>query len=281
MIKPPIPPNESDRLKALLTLNVLDTDEESSFDELVEIASKFCETPIALISLVDHDRQWFKAKIGLTANETNRDISFCGHAIHSSDLFIVSDPLNDERFHDNPLVRGDLNIRFYAGAPLITSEGHAVGTLCVIDHKKKELTDDQKKFLRILSKQVVSQLELRKKFQELQSLSKKVVEQQNMLKEQEKLAVIGKLAASVSHELNNPLAIIGGTVHLLKVMIKNGEVSAKIEQHLDRIDSTVMRVGRVGGVLKSLSSREIHSYPDVESLQSAFSELLEQAKKVE
>jgi signal transduction histidine kinase len=279
MIKPPLPPDESERLRALLELNVLDTDDEVNFDELVEMASKVCETPIALISLVDKNRQWFKAKIGLSANETHRDISFCGHAIHSTDLFIVSDPQNDERFQDNPLVTGDLHIRFYAGAPLITSDWHAVGTLCVIDHKEKELTDDQKKFLKILSKQVVSQLEMRKNFRELQALSTKLIEQQKMLQEQEKLAVIGKLASSVSHELNNPLAIIGGTVHLLKSMIKNGEAPEKIEEYLDRIDSTVMRVGRVGGVLKSLSSREIQAYPDAESLQIAFTALLVQAKK--
>ncbi len=281
MIKPPKPLNENKRLECLLALEVLDTEADDNLNELVEIAARVCETPIALISLVDENRQWFKAKIGITVSETSRDISFCGHAINSSELFVVSDPTNDPRFHDNPLVTGDLHLRFYAGAPLVTSEGPAVGTLCVIDQREKNLTPEQEKFLCFLSKQVVTQLEMKKNFRDLQALSRKVLEQQDMLREQDKFTVIGKLASSVSHELNNPLAIIGGSVHILRELVKNGESSDKIILHLDRIDSTVRRVGKVGSVLRSLSTLDLKAYKDVDSLQAAFAHLLENAKKVE
>src|SRR6185295_1894172 len=129
-------PNEAKRLKVLWQYDVLDTVPEEVFDDLTELAARICEAPI---SLVDEDRQWFKAKVGVTIKETSRDISFCGHAIEQDDLFIIPDATKDERFAHNPLVTSDPKIRFYAGAPLITPDGHALGTLCVIDKVPREL----------------------------------------------------------------------------------------------------------------------------------------------
>src|SRR4051794_16942337 len=147
----PAKSNEARRLKVLWQYEVLDTVPEEVFDNLTELAARICEAPIALISLVDERRQWFKARVGTTVNETSRDISFCAHAINqASDLFIVPDASKDERFAKNPLVTSDPKIRFYAGAPLVTPDGYALGTLCVIDKSPRELRPDQKQALTLL-----------------------------------------------------------------------------------------------------------------------------------
>ncbi len=166
-MKPPIPKDEKKRLEVLWQYEVLDTVPERVFDDLTELAASICESPIAMITLVDEKRQWFKSKVGVTLNETSRDISFCGHAILQQELFIVPDASKDSRFADNPLVAGEPNIRFYAGAPLITPDGHALGTLCVIDKVPHELRPDQKRALQILSRHVMTQLELRRHALEL------------------------------------------------------------------------------------------------------------------
>ena len=163
----PIPPNETERLKALRSYEILDTEAERDFDDITRLASHICGTPIALISLIDEDRQWFKSKVGLTASETARDISFCAQGIQQPDFFEVKDAQADERFATNPLVTGDPKIRFYAGAPLVTSDGHALGMLCVKDRVPRELSPVQEAALQALSRQVVAQLELRKSLKEL------------------------------------------------------------------------------------------------------------------
>ena len=163
----PIPANETKRLKVLWQYEVLDTVPEEIFDDLTELAARICEAPIGLISLVDENRQWFKARVGTTMEETTRDISFCSHAITQSDLFIVPDAAKDARFANNPLVISEPKIRFYAGAPLFTPDGYALGTLCVIDKVPRNLRVEQQQALRILARHVVSQLELRRRSREL------------------------------------------------------------------------------------------------------------------
>src|SRR5882757_8126149 len=158
---------EAKRLKILWQYDVLDTVPEEVFDDLTELAARICEAPIALISLVDENRQWFKSKIGITVNETSRDVSFCAHAIKQQELFIIPDATKDSRFSNNPLVISDPKIRFYAGAPLITPDGHALGTLCVIDKVPRELRLEQQQALRVLARHVMTQLEIRRHAKDL------------------------------------------------------------------------------------------------------------------
>ncbi|NNF06482.1 MAG: GAF domain-containing protein [Candidatus Eisenbacteria bacterium] len=158
---PPDPPNEQARLRALRNMHVLDTMPEQVYDDLTQLAAYVCETPIALVSLVDENRQWFKSRVGLEVEETTRDESFCAHAVASGEMLLVQDSLADERFADNPLVLSDPNVRFYAGTPLITGEGHALGTVCVIDHIPRDLLPEQIEMLRAIGRQVVTHLELR------------------------------------------------------------------------------------------------------------------------
>src|SRR5882672_2312069 len=182
-MKPPIPADEKRRLHVLWQYDVLDTVPEEVFDDLTELAAHICEAPIALITLVDEKRQWFKSKVGLTVAETSRDVSFCGHAIAQSELFIVADATQDERFADNPLVTSEPGIRFYAGAPLITPDGHALGTLCVIDKVPRELRPDQKNALRVLARHVMTQLELRRRSRELMNVHKQSAKMQSKLEQ--------------------------------------------------------------------------------------------------
>jgi two-component system, cell cycle sensor histidine kinase and response regulator CckA len=163
----PLPNSEIKRLKVLWQYEVLDTVPEEVFDDLTELAARICEAPIALITLVDEDRQWFKSKIGVSVSETSRDISFCAHAIKQQDLFIIPDATKDARFANNPLVVSDPKIRFYAGAPLITPDGYALGTLCVIDKVPRELRLEQQQALRVLARHVMTQLELRRHAKDL------------------------------------------------------------------------------------------------------------------
>jgi PAS domain S-box-containing protein len=172
-MKAAIPANESERLAALRRYEILDTAAEQDFDDITLLASHVCGTPIALISLIDQDRQWFKSRHGTTTSETPREMAFCAHGILQSDVFEVGDALADDRFAHNPLVTGASKLRFYAGAPLVTPDGQAIGMLCVNDQTPRELKPEQKKALQALGRQVVAQLELRNHVKELRASEEK------------------------------------------------------------------------------------------------------------
>ena len=154
--------HETRRLAALQRYDILDTPPDQALDDITLLAAQICDTPIALITLIDGHRQWFKSKVGLSVTETPRQLAFCSVAIQHPDVMVVPDTLQDERFRDNPLVLSEPRIRFYAGAPLINEDGYALGTLCVIDQTPRQITQDQKEALQALSRLVLAQLEFRR-----------------------------------------------------------------------------------------------------------------------
>lgn len=163
-MKAPLPTDEQARLKALQRYEILDTPSEQEYDDIALLAAQICGTPIAIITLVDEDRQWFKSKIGLDVAETSRDVAFCAYAIlpDSRQTMVIRDAFEDERFVNNPLVTSSPFIRFYAGAPLVTPDNYAIGTICVIDREPRDLTEHQLEALQALARQVTLKLELRR-----------------------------------------------------------------------------------------------------------------------
>jgi len=172
------PDNEAERIKALQEFQILDTPPEEDFDALTMLAAQICGTSISLISLLDCNRQWFKSRVGLDANETAREIAFCGHSILQREVFEVKDTLEDERFAQNPLVVQDPKIRYYAGVPLVTGDDLALGTLFVIDRVPKEITPIQKQALKALATQVVRQMELRRTIRQLREAKSELIERE-------------------------------------------------------------------------------------------------------
>lgn len=226
----PLHPAEKQRLRALERYKVLDTDPEPAFDDLAKVAAHICDTPMALVSLVDESRQWFKAKVGLDATETPRDIAFCAHAIlDPGSVLQVSDPTKDERFKNNPLVTGEPNIGFYAGAPLVAETGEPLGTLCVLDTVPKALNKEQLDALQALSRQVVNQLEIRKTNHELQ-------------RRNEELA---QFAYRVSHDFKAPLSSSKNLSELLLADLADNDLqevetnAARIKQQMIKLESFV------------------------------------------
>ncbi|WGL58945.1 GAF domain-containing sensor histidine kinase [Pigmentibacter sp. JX0631] len=237
MLAAPILENEDKRIKELYDYGILDTPPEFNLDEIVFIASYICHTPISLISIIDKERQWFKANLGLNAAETPRDISFCGHAIQQDEIFIVENTEHDERFKDNPLVTADPKIKFYAGSPLITSTGYKLGTLCVIDYKPSKLNSDQERILKALAKLVIQNFEMKKLFKKIQNDEKNLIQHAKMLS-------LGEMASGIAHEINNPLMIITGKTHLMKEYIKENKTidGTYLLNEIEKIEVTKDRI---------------------------------------
>lgn len=217
----PCPENEVERLATLLEYDVLDSPSEQRYDDLTKLATRICEAPIALVSLLDGDRQWFKSHQGINITETPREYAFCTHAIfHSKNLFEIPDTQQDERFCRNPLVTETLGIRFYIGAPLVSSQGFPLGTLCVLDQIPRKLTSAQREALTVLSHQVVAQLELDRTNKQLQQekqtlhqIQNQLNSTQNSLIQAEKMATVGELVIDISQRLSDPLTFLCGNLH--------------------------------------------------------------------
>jgi len=207
LLKYPLPTNELQRVQAVRSYEIFDTEEENDYDALTSIASMICQIPVALITFIDDKRQWFKSHHGTVINENLREYSFCTHTIAAEEeIMVVSDASKDERFANNPMVTGPTKIAFYAGVPLVNSEGYALGTLCVLDQVPRELTADQKNALKILAKQVIDKIELRRKIKELATVNKELE-----LSEQRK----SDFLSIVSHELKTPITTLKANLQML------------------------------------------------------------------
>ena len=243
-----IPKNETERLKKLKSLDILDTLEEEAYDDLTLLAAQICDAPISLVSLVDQSRQWFKSHHGLDARETPREFAFCGHAIHQDDILIIEDTNLDERFKDNPLVINEPNIRFYAGAPLIFENDIRIGTLCVIDTKSRTLTQKQQLSLQALSRQVVAQLELRMQLMKMSAVDK----------------AKDKFLSVVSHELRTPMTSVHSALKILEHESEKFDepiqsmvhIASRNSDHLLKIVNDILDLSSMrAGMLKIHSSK--------------------------
>ncbi|APG59667.1 sensor histidine kinase [Christiangramia salexigens] len=218
MLRPAVPSNEERRLEAIKKLDILDSLPEETYDSITVLASQICKTPIALISILDSNRNWFKSKVGTDVPQSDREISFCGHAIlKPENLFEVPNTLTDERFKDNPLTFSENGgVRFYAGVPIKDDDGYAIGTLCVLDTKEHHLDESQKVALKALAKQVELLFEYRKKNKSLEKMKDQLDENNRVLRE---------FASTVSHDLKMPLANMILTADVLKA-----KYSSKLDQ---------------------------------------------------
>lgn len=232
MVSPHIPADDHRRLKELYRYEVLDTSYEDEFNDVVQLAATICKTPIALISMVDAKRQWFKAKYGIEDNEFARDISFCGHTIALENaIFEIEDATKDERFIDNPLVTGEPYIRFYAGVPLINSNGFKVGTISVLDTKPGILNAEQVFTLQTMAKQVVKLLD--------QNLLNKQLEQQQV-KLQQQMEMQNRILSIIAHDVRNPIGAVKSIIELNARKILSQEDSVELMNMAGKqIDGTV------------------------------------------
>ncbi|MFG1606039.1 ATP-binding protein [Actinoplanes sp. NPDC049265] len=232
-MRAPLPEDEPARLAALHDAQVLDTAPEEDFDDIALLASEICGTPMGLVSLVDTDRQWFKAKIGLDIEQTHRDMSFCAHAIHGHELFEIPDAAQDHRFADNPMVLADDGIRFYAGAPVVLDGTHSVGTVCVVDHVPRELTGAQRRALRSLARHASVQLELRRYARHAGAISDRLRHLDRMK---------DSFLATVSHELRTPLSSIRGYLEMLLEDDFDAETSRRFLSVMQRNSDRLLRL---------------------------------------
>lgn len=241
---------EKERLECLRSYHIVDTSPEIEFDRITDLASKIAGTKVAVISFVEQDRQWFKSKVGIEAQGTPREIAFCHHTIQNDELMIVSDATRDIRFKNNPLVKGDPHIRFYAGAPLISKKGYRLGTLCVFDSQKVELDENQQNALVNLANQVMSLMELRK-YQE------DVEHYQELLHKSAKLSVLGEMSASLAHEINNPLSVVmGHASELLNDMTKDPTMKP---EYIESVTAILNGAQRISNITKGVKSYSLNS----------------------
>ncbi|AJR04006.1 sensor histidine kinase [Siansivirga zeaxanthinifaciens] len=248
MIKPQLPENESERLEEVKKYNLLDTLPESDFDDIANLIAKVCNVPISLITLLDKDRNFLKAHIGITENESPRALSLCGHAILTDEpIFIVENTREDIRFHDNPIITGN-NIGFYAGVPLINPEGYALGTLCVYDHVPRTLTAEQKETLIILSKQVINLFELR---------YKNIVLNKTLSDLEERHQTLKTFANKISHDLKSPLANITSLSQLFKeeLLQENAKTNLEYLNYIEESADTLRAY--IDGILKHYKSEAL------------------------
>lgn len=239
-----LPPNEAERLEALRGYGILDTPREAAYDEIVELASRICKTPIAIVNLIDDGRQWFKAEVGLGVRETPLPASICAHAILQNDLFQVPDTLADPRFADNPLCTGEPHLRFYTGALLRSPDGHPLGTLCVLDYQPRQLDEQQLFALQVLANQVRTQMELRRA-----------------------LGDSDLMMREIDHRVKNSLALVSGVLNLQTNASDDPAVKEALGQARDRISG-------IAQLHKHLHDAEQHNRIEIDAFLGSVVEAL-------
>lgn len=262
MIEPDFPKNEKERLSAVHNYRLLDTLPESDFDNITSLISTICEVPISLITLLDADRNFLKSHHGLDIQESPRNISFCGHTILQDEIFIVEDAREDIRFKDNPIVDG-FNAIFYAGVPLVTKTGIALGTLCVYDHEPRTLSETQKQALKTTAKQVVNLFDLRLNNRLLAESKQELIDRNNEL---------GKFASHVSHDLKSPLANIMSLTDFLKEDKGNTFTEESIEYISFIEESAESLKNYIDGILIHYKANELLNEEKEEVLLNPFFE---------
>lgn len=266
-----IPDNEAERLNALREYSILDTLPEKDFEDITKIASEICQTPISLITLIDAERQWFKSKIGIDSAETHRDHAFCAHALNTpNEILNVKDSREDKRFADNPYVTGDPNVVFYAGVPLVNQDGYALGTICVIDQKPRELNEMQLSSLRALSNQIVHLFELRKANRLLKEMEQEIKDRNRDLEQ---------FGYMISHDIKSPIRNIISLAGILKVSLK-GKVGTYEQEVIDHITNTSARLktlidGIIGYYLDLNINTQDKKEIDVQTLMAELISLLD------
>lgn len=250
MKKAELPLNESERLQALEAYAILDTRAENIYDDVVQLASQIAGTPISLISLVDDDRQWFKAKVGVEASQTSRDVAFCAHAILDDQPMVIQDALEDDRFYDNPLVTGDPNVRFYAGIPLVTPSGYNLGTLCVMDDQPRNLSQEQIFGLKTLANQVIRNFELRRLLNQEKKKNDLIETQRDGLIRSRQFQQ--RLLQIIGRDIREPLV---GLKTMLQLLFRGKLNESDLEEigpealgHLDRSQALIDNLMRWGEV---------------------------------
>jgi GAF domain-containing protein len=253
MQTPALPPDEAERLTALQALNILDTPPEARFDRITRLAARLFDVQIALVSLVDANRQWFKSCYGLEERETGRDISFCGHAILQPETMIVPDALVDPRFADNTLVTHEPHIRFYAGQPLNSSDGHRVGTLCIIDRRPRQLSDAEKQTLKDLAiwvERELSSVELTEALKQLQKANIRLARLSQ---------VRGEFVHIVSHKFRTALTGIQGFSEMMRdesfSIAEIREYAADINEDAQRLNQMIAELLEVDRVAAQADSK--------------------------
>jgi len=247
-VKAKLHPDEAERLEALRRYNILDTPREEEFEDVVRVVAAICEVPISVITLLDEGRQWFKAEVGLGVRETPMESSICAHAILEQELMIVPDTLGDRRFQDNPLVTGNPHLRFYAGALLETPEGLPLGTVCVLDYKPRNLTDNQRALLRLMASQVMKMLELRRF---------NATEREGRLKAEALVRENATLARESDHRVMNSLQLVSSVLALQGRTSENPEVKEQLESARSRVQAiaTVHKQLHLAGSLDVIDIR--------------------------
>lgn len=261
--------DEQLRLRALYDYQILDTAPELPYEDITRLASMIFKTPMAAVSLVEKNRQWFKSKLGLDCVEAPISDSICASVVETKKTMVIKDASQDSRFKNYWIVENEPHVRFYAGAPLITPDGHAIGALCIFDDQVRNISSFEVEALEALSRQVVNQLELRKASINFKDAHEKIHEQEMQLIHNAKLASIGEMATSIAHEINNPLTIINGNVGLLRRLFQQIQgVPPKGKQYLDSIENTVTRIDKIIRGMKALSHNGSRDPFEVEDLRS-------------